>query len=847
MKKIVITGGLGYLGTELCRLYSGISWKNKIVVIDNRFLSERVSELRNWNIDFYQGPIIDEKFVNYFVKDADVVHHLAGITDVAYVKNDINLERDKKIEEVAIVGTNNIIKSISEKCKLIFPSTHVVFEGLKEIKKDLTENDPTFPVLAYAKSKVQNEIDIVNKVKNYIILRLASVYGYSQDSTRLSIMPNFFSKIASQNGAIELHMKGSQLKSLVSLIDVVRCMKFMEESNIKNEIFHLSKDSTTVKDVALICKKINPSLKIIETDKEVPNLGYTLSNKKLLNTGFKFLYSLEESITEMIKKWSVQNKNLNLEYIERGEKEFVDARGKISNYELPEPINLIGYIESKKSTIRANHFHPIQEQKCLVIKGQFISIYKDLLDPNAIVQTHVVNAGDLVVTKPNVAHAMVFTEDTIFLNLVRGEREHKNYGITHTISHALIDDKQKDDLVSGYKFICRCCGEKKLKRVISFGYLPLANNLLSQQNDLFEKFPLELNYCPNCSNCQLSYCVDPKKLFSNYLYLSSVSQSFKDHFERASEEYINEFQLNTKSSFIIDVGSNDGIALSPFIKKGFTNVAGVEPASNLAKLSQDKGINTINDFFNKKILRKINHKADLILFSNVFAHSDEIDDMTETAVSLLNDKGVIIIEVQYLINTIKDLTFDNIYHEHVNYWSLTSLNYFFEKYNLKIFKAKKIDTHGGSLRIYACKSGDFKIDKSVSEIFQEEKDFGINNFKVFENFSKDILNLKNNITKKFYQIAKNNNNIYGYGAPAKASTVLHFYKIFNYIKKIIDDNPLKHLKYIPGTQIQIIDKNTAAKEKIDCLIVFAWNFFAEIKKNNNSLSQNIISIKELEK
>jgi nucleoside-diphosphate-sugar epimerase len=196
MKKIVITGGLGYLGTELCRLYSGISWKNKIVVIDNRFLSERVSELRNWNIDFYQGPIIDEKFVNYFVKDADVVHHLAGITDVAYVKNDINLERDKKIEEVAIVGTNNIIKSISEKCKLIFPSTHVVFEGLKEIKKDLTETDPTFPVLAYAKSKVQNEIDIVNKVKNYIILRLASVYGYSQDSTRLSIMPNFFSKIA---------------------------------------------------------------------------------------------------------------------------------------------------------------------------------------------------------------------------------------------------------------------------------------------------------------------------------------------------------------------------------------------------------------------------------------------------------------------------------------------------------------------------------------------------------------------------------------------------------------------------------------------------------------------------
>ena len=847
MKKIVITGGLGYLGTELCKLYSGVSWKNKVIVIDSRFLSERVNQLREWNIDFYQGGILDKQFISHFVKDADIVYHLAGITDVAYVSEDINLERDKKIKEVAITGTNNIINSISENCKLIFPSTHVVFEGIKEIKKDLTEDSPTYPVLAYAKSKAQNEIDIVNKAKNYIILRLASVYGYSQDSTRLSIMPNLFSKIASQNGTIELHMKGIQLKSLVSLIDVVRCMKFMADSNIKNEIFHLSKESCTIKDVALICKKINPSLRIIESDKKAPNLGYTISNKKLLNTGFKFLYSLEESILEMVKKWSIQEKNLNLEYIEKGDKEFIDERGKISNYELTEPINLIGYIESKKNTVRANHYHPIQEQKCLVIKGQFISIYKDLLDKDAIVQTHVVNAGDLVVTKPNVAHAMLFTEDTIFLNLVRGEREHENYGITHTISHVLVDDNRKNDLISGYKFVCRCCGQKKLKRIISFGYLPLANNLLNHQNDFFEEFPLELNYCPFCSNCQLSYCVEPKKLFSNYLYLSSVSQTFKEHFEEASKQYIEEFKLDPKTSFIIDVGSNDGIALDPFIKKGFVNALGIEPAVNLAKISQNKGINTINDFFNKKILRKINHKADLILFSNVFAHSDEIEDMTETAISLLNKKGVIIIEVQYLVNTIKDLTFDNIYHEHVNYWSLTTLNYFFKKYNLEIFKAKKIKTHGGSLRIYICKDKDFKRDRSVEDILKEEKDFGINDFKIFEKFSKDIFDLKKKIIKNFNQITKNNERIYGYGAPAKAATVLHFYKIFNYIKKIIEDNPLKQFKYIPGTNIEIIDKNTAKKEKIDYLIVFAWNFFSEIKKNNSELSSNIVSIKDLEK
>jgi len=136
MKKIVITGGLGYLGTELCRLYSGISWKYKVLVVDNRFLSERVHQLRNWGIEFIHGEILDKDLIKELLKNADIVHHLAGVTDVAYVHNDINLERDKKIEKIAIEGTQNIINSIPPHCKLIFPSTHVIYEGLKKIKKN---------------------------------------------------------------------------------------------------------------------------------------------------------------------------------------------------------------------------------------------------------------------------------------------------------------------------------------------------------------------------------------------------------------------------------------------------------------------------------------------------------------------------------------------------------------------------------------------------------------------------------------------------------------------------------------------------------------------------------------
>ena len=463
-KKIVITGGLGYIGTELCKIYSGESWKNKVTVIDNRFISERVNQLRNWGIDFINADIRDANKVKKFLREADVIHHLAGVTDVARTQEESNLEKDKEMNDVAEKGTSTVLSESSTDCKIIFPSTHVVFEGNEKMEKDIEEDYKKFPVLSYAVGKDRNEEEIKKSGKNYIILRIASVYGFSTDTMRLNIMPNLFSKITSQDGTIKLFAGGKQLKCLAPLIDVARCFKFMEErDDIKSQIFNLSKDKVTVEQVANICKKINSKVKIIKTEDKIPNQGYALSNKKLLSKGFKFLYGLEESIKEMIFKWSKQNITKNLEHVKRGEKEFVDERGKISNHELPEPINLIGYIDSKVGTVRANHFHPIQEQKCLLIKGQFISIYKDLLNKNSLKITHVVNEGDLIITKPNVAHAMVFTKDSIFLNLVRGEREHENYGVTHTKRYILVKDEEKNLLMQSYKFDCRSCENQILK------------------------------------------------------------------------------------------------------------------------------------------------------------------------------------------------------------------------------------------------------------------------------------------------------------------------------------------------------------------------------------------------
>ena len=844
-KNILITGGLGYLGSEIAKIYSGVSWYHKIVIIDKNFHSERVSQITKWNIDFYQGDILDFNFIKKYVPEADIIHHLAGITNVAYTKLDINLERDNLIKKTAIEGTSNILKLMKFNSKIIFPSTHVIFDGLAKSEKNVLENRKKCPILTYSKSKSQNEDDIINSGVNYVILRLSSIYGFSNDSTRIQIVPNLFSKITAENGTIKLFGKGVQLKSLVSLTDVARCFKFMEEQkDINNEIFNVVNENLSIKEIAYKCKKINLKVNIIETNDEIPNPGYTLSNKKIKKTGFKFLYNLEESLKEMIFSWKNKKKKLDLEYLKQGEKEFVDSRGKISNYELTEPINLIGLITSKKNTVRANHYHPIQEQKCLVTEGQFISVYKDLLSEDNKIITHVVNKGDITVTKPNVAHAMVFTKDSTFLNLVRGEREHENYGITHTIPHILVDENFKKEIMDGYKFECRVCKNLYLKRVVSFGLMPLANNLENRINKNTKKYPLELNYCERCSNCQLSYVVNPKKLFSNYLYTSSTSKKFKEHFVDAAKKYIKKLNLNKKSR-IIDIGSNDGIALKPFLDLGYKNVLGVEPAANLAKLSNKKKIKTINSFFDDKVLTRIKYKVDLILASNVFAHSDDIDVMVNNVEKILKPNGTLIIEIQYLINTLLDCTFDNIYHEHVNYWCLHSLKKYFENSNFTIVDAEKIKTHGGSLRVFIKKNKKkIKINNRVNDILKEEKNIGIFNFNIFENFKNQIENIKNNTIKNIKTLKLKYNKIYGFGAPAKATTALNYFNIANYFNGVIEDNYLKHNKYIPGTNLKIHSSKNI--KKIDCLIVLAWNFFNEIKNANNKLSKKIISIKDLE-
>jgi len=220
--------------------------------------------------------------------------------------------------------------------------------------------------------------------------------------------------------------------------------------------------------------------------------------------------------------------------------------------------------------------------------------------------------------------------------------------------------------------------------------------------------------------------------------------------------------------------------------------------------------------------------------------------MADCMIKLLDKNGVLIIEIQYLLNTLKDLTFDNIYHEHYNYWSLTSLSNFFKRFNVSLFKAEKIDTHGGSLRIYISKNKKIKIDNSINKIIKEEENFGIKKYDTYKKFGEKIYKIKKNVLRNIAKLRNKNKTLIGYGAPAKATTALNFFGISNEIDFIVEDNELKHNKIIPGVNIPIFSKSKI-KGTNNPIIVLAWNFFNEIKKNNNHLKCKFINIKDLQK
>jgi len=295
--KIIITGCLGYVGRSLCELYANSD--HEVIGIDNNFLPDKVSWLVKNKIKFYCRDIFNIKDL---LDGCDIIYHLAGITEVNITLAQATPEKDALITRIGTYGTRYLIDNCPDKTKIIFASTQVVYDGLTEEKLDIAEDFPPCPLVSYSKSKRQSELDLINSNKNYIIARFASVYGYNDGQMRWKILPNLFSKMASQNQ--DLKVFGTEnYKPLIGVKDLVRFLVFIAESKYNKEIFHCVNENVRIIDIANICKKYNPNININITNDETPNKGFTLSNKKLLSTGFKFKQTLRREIKKMINLW----------------------------------------------------------------------------------------------------------------------------------------------------------------------------------------------------------------------------------------------------------------------------------------------------------------------------------------------------------------------------------------------------------------------------------------------------------------------------------------------------------------------------------------------------------------
>ena len=392
--------------------------------------------------------------------------------------------------------------------------------------------------------------------------------------------------------------------------------------------------------------------------------------------------------------------------------------------------------------------------------------------------------------------------------------------------------------------------KKNLKEIINFGRMPLGNGFIAKKDlDKKEyKFSMRLGYNKFLNLVQLYNNPSPGKMFNkNYAFISSTSNYMKKHFFNYSKDM--KKKINKKNFSILEIGCNDGILLNNF-KKNFH--LGIEPSKNVFKLARNKGLNVINSFFNKNLLTHKSlkeKKFDIICGANVFCHIPNLYEMFYTANKLLDDQGMFVIEEPYLGDMISKTSYDQVYDEHIYIFSIISIEKIASFFSLEVFDAEHQITHGGSMRYYLCKKNKKNKTERLNKLIKVEKKVGLNNFSKLKKFETNCKKSRFKMLKKIKEYGKSND-IYGYGATSKSTTVLNYCKINNSkIKSIFDTSPTKIGKFTPSTKIPIIDyKSKFQLYSPKICVLFAWNHYIEIcEKEIRNLKKGMRFISHIDK
>ncbi|MDB3887195.1 class I SAM-dependent methyltransferase [Candidatus Pelagibacter sp.] len=382
---------------------------------------------------------------------------------------------------------------------------------------------------------------------------------------------------------------------------------------------------------------------------------------------------------------------------------------------------------------------------------------------------------------------------------------------------------------------CRICGSTNLELVFDLGLQPWGNNFLKYDQVGKEKFyPLELLFCKDCHLSQLSFTVKKEIMFADHTYLSGMTSSLSNHFKDLAKYVNQKFNKDNLKKTILDIGSNDGTFLKHFKKLGW-EVLGVESSNNISKIANSNQILTLNEFYNLECAKRISKKFDFINASGVFFHLEELHSATKGVKFNLSENGIFIIQFLYMKQIMKNVAFDQIYHEHLVYYNLKTLQNLLSIYNMEIFDAYLADIHGGQMIAFVSHSGSYEISNRLTKLLDEEENNNSNTISTYKNFANQAKELKEKNLNFLNYSLQENKVIFGLGAPVKGNTLINYFGINKkMIPKLLEINSLRKNLFAPGSHIPIIMEEDESQVP-DIYYVLAWNFKEEILKKNSKL------------
>ncbi len=380
---------------------------------------------------------------------------------------------------------------------------------------------------------------------------------------------------------------------------------------------------------------------------------------------------------------------------------------------------------------------------------------------------------------------------------------------------------------------CRLCGDKLVEPFLDLGQQPLCESILTQNqlNQMEPFFPLQVYACKNCMLVQLDQYVSPDHIFTEYAYFSSYSDTWLNHSKAYAEMMIERFALGSRS-LVVELASNDGYLLQYFAQRGVP-VLGIEPAANVAKVAVKKGIPTTVKFFGVKTAEEQiaeGTQADVLVGNNVLAQVPDLHDFVEGMRLLLKADGVITMEFPHLMRLLESNQFDTIYHEHFSYFSLAVVERLFAEHGLRLFDVEELPTHGGSLRIYGCHLADPRAaTERLEKLRAQEGIFGLDQMECYTSFAERVKETKWKLLEFMIQAKREGKQIVGYGAPGKGNTLLNYGGIrTDFLDYVVDRNPYKQGKFLPGTHIPIHHPDKLRETRPDLVLILPWNVKAEI-------------------